>query len=168
MGGDIFALDLWYGLGTGLYEETVYTNDLGNPVRDPVIQNPDGSYDPASGGLIIPGVQADGTPNTVRIPGNNYRAYGWARNPNGRYIYDASYVKLRELVLAYNLPRKLIDKTFITNASVSLIGSNLWIIYKNLPHADPEASQGAGNVQGWQSGVLPAVRNFGISVNLQF
>ncbi len=168
MGGDIFALDLWYGLGTGLYEETVYANDLGNPVRDPVIQNPDGSYDPASGGLILPGVQADGTPNTVRIPGNDYRAYGWARNPNGRYIYDASYVKLRELVLAYNLPRKLIDKTFITNASVSLIGSNLWIIHKNLPHADPEASQGAGNVQGWQSGVLPAVRNFGISVNLQF
>jgi TonB-linked SusC/RagA family outer membrane protein len=167
-GGDIFSLDLWYGLGTGLYEETVYTNDLGNPVRDPVIQNPDGTYDPASGGLILPGVLEDGTPNNIRIEGNNYRAYGWNRNPNGRYVYDASFVKLRELVLTYNLPGTLMEKTFISQASVSFVGSNLWIIHKNLPHADPESSQGAGNVQGWQCGVLPAVRNFGISINLQF
>jgi hypothetical protein len=172
-GGDIFSLDLWYGLGTGLYEETVGTNDLGNPKRDPVIPILDDDenvigYDPASGGFVLPGVQADGTENTIRIPGNNYRAYGWARNPNGRYIYDASYLKLRELLLTYRLPAKLMEKTFISGASVSLVGSNLWIIKKNLPHADPEASQGAGNIQGWQSGVLPTVRNYGVSVSLTF
>jgi TonB-linked SusC/RagA family outer membrane protein len=167
-GGDLFSVDLWYGLGTGLYEETVGTNDLGNPVRDPVIDNGDGTYDPASGGFILPGVQADGTTNTIRIPGDRYTAYGWARNPNSRYIYDASYVKLRELVLTYNLPGSLMEKTFISRASVSFIGSTLWIIHKNLPHADPEMGQSSGNVQGWQSGVMPAVRNFGLSLNLQF
>jgi hypothetical protein len=56
----------------------------------------------------------------------------------------------------------------MANASISFVGSNLWIIHKNLPYADPEASQGAGNVQGWQSGVMPATRNFGFTLNLQF
>ena len=52
--------------------------------------------------------------------------------------------------------------------SFSLIGGNLWIISKDLPHADPEASQGAGNIQGWQSGVAPMMRTFGLTVNVQF
>lgn len=167
-GGDIFSLDQWYGLGTGLYIETVGNNDLGNPKRDPIIGNPTDGYDPASGGFILPGVFADGTPNNVRIPGNRYTAYGWARNPNSRYIYDASYIKLRELVISYKLPKAVMSKTFISDASISLVGSNLWIIKKNLPHADPEASQSSGNVQGWQSGVMPAVRNIGLSLSLTF
>jgi hypothetical protein len=66
------------------------------------------------------------------------------------------------------LPKNLLNNTFISSATVSIIGSNLWIIYKDLPYADPEASQGAGNVQGWQSGVLPTARNIGFSVNLTF
>jgi hypothetical protein len=39
---------------------------------------------------------------------------------------------------------------------------------KNLPDADPEAGLGSGNLQGWQSGVLPTTRNFGLNINLQF
>jgi len=70
--------------------------------------------------------------------------------------------------LTYKLPKKLIEETFLNDASVSFVGSNLWIIHKNLPYADPEASQSSGNIQGWQSGVMPTVRNFGFTVNLQF
>ena len=43
-----------------------YTNDLGNPVRSPVIGNLEDGYDPASGGLIVEGVLEDGTPNTAK------------------------------------------------------------------------------------------------------
>ena len=50
---------------------------------------------------------------------------------------------------------------------ITFVGSNLLIIDKNLPHADPEASQGAGNIQGWQSGVMPTTRNYGFSLNIQ-
>ncbi len=71
-------------------------------------------------------------------------------------------------MLTYNLPGDLMAKTFISRASVSLIGGNLWIIHKNLPHADPEMGQSSGNVQGWQAGVMPTVRNIGLSLNLQF
>jgi TonB-linked SusC/RagA family outer membrane protein len=156
-GGDVFSLDLWYGIGTGLYEETASNNDLGNPQRDPVSEG---------GGLLLEGVNPDGTPNETRIE-STYYAEGWASSPNARFVYDASYIKLREVVLTYNLPKKLMDRTFIKGASLSFVGSNLWIIDKNLPHADPEASQGAGNIQGWQSGVMPATNNYGFSLNIQ-
>ena len=89
-------------------------------------------------------------------------------DPNKRYVYDASYVKLRELSLSYNLPKSFLANTFISSASVSFVGSNLWIIHKNLPYSDPEASQSAGNIRGWQSGTLPATKNFGFNVNLKF
>jgi hypothetical protein len=70
--------------------------------------------------------------------------------------------------LTYNFPKTLLSNTFIAGASLSVVGSNLWIIHKNLPYADPEASQGAGNIQGWQSGVMPTTRNIGFSVKVQF
>ncbi len=159
-GGSVFSLDLYYGLGTGLYEETVYTNDLGNPVRNLISDG---------GGLILEGVFEDGTPNTKRVEGADYRVFGWSRNPNAAFVYDASYLKLREVVISYSLPSSMMSKAnWIQGVTFSLVGSNLWIIQKNLPHADPEASQSSGNVQGWQSGVMPSMRNVGLTVNLQF
>ena len=167
-GGDIFSLDLWYGAATGLYEESAGLNDLGNPVRDPIVQNADESYAPNSGGFINPGVYEDGTPNETRVRGDYYGADGYAVSPNARFVYDASFIKLRELSLTYNLPGDLIEQTPFTAASISFIGSNLWILDKNLPHADPEATQGSGNLQGWQSGVMPSIKNYGFNIRLQF
>ncbi|MGV8091690.1 MAG: SusC/RagA family TonB-linked outer membrane protein [Mangrovibacterium sp.] len=171
-GGDVFSLDMWYGTGTGLYKESAGLNDLGNPKRDPVVwadpEDPSQGYASNSGGTINEGVYEDGTPNTTRISNEDYMADGWVVSPNKRFVYDASFIKLRELTLTYKLPRQLLAKTFLTDASVSFVGSNLWIIHKNLPYADPEASQSSGNIQGWQSGVMPSTRNFGFTVNLQF
>lgn len=166
-GGSVFSLDQYYGLGTGLYEETDFINDLGNPVRADL---EDG------GGVILEGVVNTGTEenpvwteNTDRTSASDYRIFGWARNPNKAFVYAASYVKLREVVLTYSLPQKMMDKSKALNGvSFSLVGGNLWIISKDLPHADPEASQGAGNIQGWQSGVAPSMRTFGLTVNVQF
>lgn len=176
-GGSIFSLDQYYGLGTGLYEETDYTNDLGNPVRSDVVMNDDGSYASNSGGLVLEGVieilddNGDVTgyeTNTTRVAGGDYRVFGWSRNPNAAFIYEANYIKLREAAITYTMPRTIMDKTFIHGASFSLVGGNLWIISKDLPHADPEASQGSGNIQGWQAGVMPSLRTIGFNVKLQF
>ena len=167
-GGSIFSLDQYYGQATGIYPTTVFTNDLGNPVRNPVIGNPTDGYDPASGGVILKGVFADGTPNNIRVAANDYRLFGYYANPNSAFVYDASYVKLREVVLTYNFPKALIARASIAGASLSFVGSNLWILHKNLPYADPEASQSGGNIQGWQTGTLPAVRNYGFSLKVQF
>jgi outer membrane receptor protein involved in Fe transport len=174
-GGSVFSLDMYYGLSTGLFKETVGLNDLGNPKRDPIVwadpSDHSKGYASNSGGVILDGVLADGTPNTLRLDGNGWSpaAAGYRSHPNSAFVYDASFVKLREASVTYHIPKAFLAKTkAITEASLSLVGSNLWIIYKALPYADPEASQGAGNIQGWQSGVLPATRNIGFTLNVQF
>ncbi len=55
-GGDIWSLDMCYGLYSGLYPETAFTNDLGNPVRDPLVGDATAGYGAKSGGYIIEGV----------------------------------------------------------------------------------------------------------------
>ena len=167
-GGDVFSLDTWYGYATGLYDFTAGNNDLGNPVRDPIVGTA-GNYDPSSGGVILPGVNADGSPNITRGSMSDYRnPYGYARAPNALHIYDAGFVKLREASLSYNFGAKVLDRTPFTNASLSVIGRNLWIIDKSVPYADPEAGLGAGNIQGYQSGSYPSIKEIGASLKLQF
>ena len=159
-GGSVFSLDRYYGLATGLYADTTPLNDKGSPVRS---SNADG------GGYIVPGVLADGTPNTKRVSGENFGLFGYRRNPASAFIYDASYVKLREVTISYKLPVGLFGGSqFIKGATFSLVGRNLWIISKNLPYADPEDGITSGNVSGFQSGVYPSVREIGGSLKFSF
>jgi len=161
-GGDVFSLDQWYGQGTGLYPNTVGLNDLGNPKRNSIANG---------GGIIQPGVKADGTPNDIRVPveNGNTTAYGYPMNPPRQaYVYDASYVKLRELALNYSFPDDLVSKIrAFKGIDVSLIGRNLWIIHKNLPYSDPEEALSSGNFMGYQSGAYPAVRTIGFNVRFR-
>ena len=163
-GGSVFSLDQDYGLYTGLYPETAGLNDLGNPVRNPLTGGTD------SGGIILPGVNENtGLPNDVRLDASYAGgAFGNGILPNEGFIYDASYVKLREVVLGYSIPSKLLDRTFIKGLTFSLSGTNLWIIHKNLPYADPEAGNSSGNVQGYQSGVMPSEKVYSFNVKLNF
>lgn len=159
-GGDIFSLDMYYGLATGLYKETAFINDLGNPVRNTIADG---------GGMINPGVNPNGEQNQTRIRTDRYGAFGYARGlPDIKFVYDASYVKLREVNLTYRIPDRIIQNTFIKGAAISVIGSNLWIIDKNLPYADPESGLGAGNLQGYSTGSLPSTRDLTFSVKLNF
>jgi hypothetical protein len=164
-GGDVWSLDQHYGQGTGISANTAGNNDLGNPVRNPVTGGED------SGGLILEGVQADGSENTVRAPADYYGGlFYWGtatRNPSQLTTYDGSYTKLREVALAYSLPSNILGNVF-QRASVSIVGRNLWIIHKNLPYADPEAGLGAGNGQGFISGAYPTTRSIGFKVDLTF
>ncbi|MXV37453.1 SusC/RagA family TonB-linked outer membrane protein [Flavobacteriaceae bacterium Ap0902] len=175
-GGDVFSLDTYYGYATGLYDFTAGVNDLGNPVRDAVTDGND------SGGVILDGVQADyvlnpdgsytvtnATPNGVRASQTTYaNSWGYVRAPSAAHVYDASFVKLREASISYQIPEKLYKAVGIDNLTFSLIGRNLWIIHKNVPYADPEAGLGAGNVQGYQSGAYPSVREIGASLKVEF
>jgi len=159
-GGDIFSLDTWYGYATGLYAETAGLNFNGVEKRAPLSEG---------GGIILPGVSADGTPNTLVSNFDFYgHALGYSRAVSKQHVYDASYVKLREVAFSYTLPTKVLDNTFISGMQFSVIGSNLWIISKNMPHADPEAGLSSGNLQGYQSGVMPSTRDLGFNVKIQF
>jgi hypothetical protein len=114
-------------------------------------------------------VFADGTPNDQYV-----EAYRWGRfwyynnSPTARYVFDASYVKLRELSLTYSLPSTLLGDSFIRGIDISLVGRNLWIISKNVEHFDPEVILTAGNNQGIEQGAYPSVKTVGVNVKLNF
>ncbi|MEP6929033.1 MAG: TonB-dependent receptor, partial [Flavobacterium sp.] len=160
-GGDVFSLDMYYGLATGLYKETAVGN-----IRET--------------GIINVGVTPNGTPNTVSTVNTNAAAsvtgpgifsnnYGYLAGPNKAFIYDASYVKLREVSITYNFPKRLFEGTFINSATFSLLGSNLWIISKNLPFADPESGLSSGNSsRGYSVGSLPTTRDVGFNLTFKF
>lgn len=155
-GGDVYSLDQQYGHTTGLYQTTATNNHLGNPQRDPVANG---------GGILLEGVKEDGTPNTV-VATSGYGFYN--SMPKQQYVYDASYVKLREVGLSYKLPSKFLRNTFVNNVVFAVNGSNLWIISKNLPYADPEAGLSSGNMQGFQTGVLPTSKEYSFTMKVQF
>ena len=162
-GGDVISWDNAFGLATGIYAETAGLNDKGNPKRDPVS---------AGGGILLPDtVYADGTPNTTYASAGSYTTpigYYGSRNI-AQFLYDASYVKLRELSLSYKFPSEIAEKLSLQDLSVGLVGRNLWIIDKNLPYSDPEASQSAGNyANAIQIGALPATKDISLNVTLKF
>ena len=160
-GGDVYSLDMSYGLSSGLYPETAGLNDLGNPKRNELADG---------GGVILPGVTEDGKPNTTRISARySGDAYGYDHMPDKGFVYDASYVKLREVVFSYSLPKSLVSRLRVFQGiDLSVVGRNLWIIHKNLPYADPEENTGAGNFQGYQVGAYPTTKTLGFNIKLRF
>lgn len=162
-GGSVFSTDMYYALAGGLYEETAGLNDLGNPLRDPL------TNDASSGGLIRPGVTADGKPNTIRANTADYGTFdSYVSAPDKRFVYDASYVKLREVAITYSFPSKIFDNVWVKGIDIALIGRNLAILHKNLPYSDPEEGFSSGNLQGIQTGAYPAVRAMGLNVKVKF
>lgn len=158
-GGSVFSLDQYYGESTGLYPNSAYINDLGNPVRNSI---DDG------GGFINPGVKADGSPNDIRVDASEFGQFGYAAFPNAEFVYDASYVKLRQVALSYSMPSRLLENSFMTGLQFTLTGSNLWIIHKNVPYADPEAGLSSGNLQGYITGAIPTTQEYGFNIKAQF
>ncbi len=179
-GGDVYSLDMDYGSWSGVLPETAGKNALGNPIRNPLSQG---------GGVILQGVTQDGKANTKPVDAYDINLDGSAfpfSSVNSlaakSYVYDAGYVKLRELSLAYSLPASVFTgQNVIKGIDLSLSGRNLWIIHKNLPYADPE--QGAASTTpnsstpivynpnasiGYQTGVYPSVRTLAFNVKLKF
>jgi hypothetical protein len=135
-------------------------NDLGNPVRNSLADG---------GGIIVQGVTEDGKENTTRVDASSYGLFGYVHNPAAAFVYDASYVKLREVTLSWALPKSVYRNwNAFKGIDLQLIGRNLWIIHKNLPYADPEDVASSGNLQGYQGGSYPTTRNVGFNLRFRF
>jgi len=157
-GGDIYSINTKYGQATGVYEETAALNDKGVQMRDPVDEG---------GGVRFDAVFEDGSVNDVYVPAYRWgRAFYYNNSPTARYVFDASYVKLREVSIGYSLPSSVIGKTPFSQITLSVIGRNLWIIHKNVEHFDPEAQTASGNNQGIESGSYPTPRTIGFNIKL--
>lgn len=119
------------------------------------------------GGVIGKGVTRDGTPNNVAVSAMDYYMY-IANNIAEEFVYDASFIKLREIALSYDLPKGLTNKLRLSQMSLSLIGRNLYTFYSKIPMVDPESGYTIGNAQGLEQWGLPASRNWGFNLNIHF
>ena len=159
-GGNLYSVDMKYGLATGLFAETAGLNDKGNPIRNPVAEG---------GGMRYDAVTEDGAPNTTYVDASDwYSGWNYDLLPTAYHVYDASYVKLREVALGYNLPASILAGTPLARITISVVGRNLAILSKNMPYYDPELSLSAGNIQGIADGAYPSTRTFGFNLTLGF
>lgn len=121
------------------------------------------------GDRIVPGVKAsDGKANDIVVQGQDY----WRRLNSilEAVIQDGTYVKLRNVTLSYDLPKKLLDRTFVKGATFSVTGRNLWIYSPHFTGADPEVSSfGSSNGnQGMYSFSTPTSRSVNFSLRVSF
>jgi TonB-linked SusC/RagA family outer membrane protein len=116
-------------------------------------------------GIALTGVDTDGNPYSATIPAQTYFQYT-ALNITDDFVYDASFIKLRQLVLGYTLPNSLIAKTPFKAASISLVARNLLLLYSEIPNIDPESTYNNSNAQGLEMYGVPSTRSYGI--NLMF
>jgi hypothetical protein len=117
-------------------------------------------------GIIVDGVFADGTQNTsVSVCPESFFGRNYGIQESG--IHDATYVKLRELRLGFELPGEWVSWSGFTSANFALIGRNLALWTPNMPNIDPETAFDASNKQGFESGQFPSARSFGFALSLR-
>lgn len=155
-GGQLFSGTNSIAYGTGLHKATLEGRETGLSVS-----GVDGATFNADSGT--------GTSFTTTVAPENLQTY-WGRVNDiaEEFVYDADYIKFRQMSLGYTFPRSILDKTFIQSATVSLIGQNLFYISRDIENVDPESAYNTNNSQGLEYFGLPASRSYGVSLNLKF
>ena len=128
-GGTLYSVSNRWGTYSGQFDNTVGLNANGVDIRQPVADG---------GGIIVEGVTADGQQNTTYVEAQTH--FGRLRNFREAFTYDASFIKLREVSLGYDIPASVLSNSFIGSATVSVFGRNLAILSKNTPNIDPESA----------------------------
>jgi len=152
--------------GGSLYSETVGTLRTTGLAAETAAHREDASF-------IEPGVilQSDGTYRANDVPVKSMQDY-WghvAKSSNNEgNIFDASYVKLRELNFSYSFPRKWFRSFFVKSLDLGFEARNLWIIKDHVPHIDPEANFfGPAQIGGGvEFNSIPTTRSFGFNIRL--
>ena len=178
-GGQIVSAPLLYATGAGMYENTMQYRDEAHGGL-PYNIDQDGNKVLASShaeaeyhdGVLLEGVTTTGEQNTTIVDAAYYyiNSFYWA---SGRYeeaaVYKNDYIKMREVALSYNLPTAIAEKLRFQNIRISLIGRNLFYVYRTLDNLDPEAMLGTRwDKQGIDEGSMAATRSYGFSLNVRF
>ena len=160
-----FLID--YKFGAKLFSGTnyqAYSNGMHkNTLVGRTVENPNMEY-------VFPGIdETTGQANTVAVTAKNYYGKICDNNIAEEFIYDASFIKLREISLSYSFPQSILKKTkYVKGLTLSLVGRNLWTIMKHTDNIDPEAAYNNSNGQGLELNGYPYQRNIGFNVNLKF
>ena len=117
---------------------------------------------------VVPGVYADGTPNTIPVTSQQYFENMFSFANPGEGVFDASWVRLREASLFYSLPKSLLEKTPFGKVEIGVNGRNL-LLKTDVPHIDPETNlTGASNSQGLEFNTMPNARTYGAVLKFTF
>ncbi|MFM2358529.1 MAG: hypothetical protein RLY16_522, partial [Bacteroidota bacterium] len=156
VGGKFFSLSDMWGSYSGLLARTATLNDKGNSIRDAVADG---------GGIKVTGVDETGKPVTHYVEAQNYFHSLVERNIFDDYIYDLTFVKLRELSFGYRIPvNKLKVGKHIQSATFSIVSRNPWLIYAKTKDFDPSE---INSVYG-EDGQLPGTRSIGVNLKIGF
>ncbi|WP_086595585.1 SusC/RagA family TonB-linked outer membrane protein [Hymenobacter crusticola] len=150
-GGDIYGRNITDLRRSGSVKETQDRNRT--YVHKGVVANGDGTY----------------SPNTTQITAEDYFTDLYGASVAEYIIFDASWIRLREVALTYVLPKALTNRTFLGSVELGLNARNVFLYAPNVPHIDPEVNaQGASNSQGLEYNALPQTRTYGGSIRLTF
>lgn len=155
IGGQMASWTNMWGTASGTLSSSVGNNDKGKPIRESLANG---------GGIHMTGVDTEGNKVDTYVGAYYFmhnQCYVWED-----WIYDRTYVKMRELSLGYEVPTSFLQKTKtgITSASISLVATNPWLIYSAVPNIDP--SESSNNY--YEGGQAVSTRSIGLTVNLAF
>lgn len=152
IGGEIYTMTNAWGQYSGILEESLVGRETGI-VGDGVMLDADSNY----------------VPNNVVVSAETFNHNAFGADIVETSVFDASYVKWRQLSIGYTLPASWTSKLRIQNVNISFIGRNLALLYKKAPHIDPETGFSNDNSsQGMEFGQMPSTRSLGFSLNLKF
>ncbi|MEY5068901.1 MAG: hypothetical protein RLZ47_763 [Bacteroidota bacterium] len=155
-GGKFVSLSNMWGSFSGLTAQTATINDKGNPIRDAVADG---------GGVHVFGVNENNEPVNYYVEAQDYFHGLYNNKAFDPFIYDLTFVKMRELALGYELPvGKLKLSKYIQSANISLVARNPLLIYATTKDFDPsEISAVSG-----ETAQLPGTRGFGFNLKIGF
>ena len=161
-GGQFFSRTKMLLSKTGMASETAAINDKGKNVRDPLVDG---------GGFHIHGISA-ATKQAVDayVDARAYYRTILGTHVYEEWLYDASYIKLREIRLGYTLGKSLLGKLPFSSVTVALIARNPAMIWQKAPKGlDPsELSTGGQSISWYESGQANTVRSYGVNLNINF
>ncbi|HWG52841.1 MAG TPA: SusC/RagA family TonB-linked outer membrane protein [Gemmatimonadaceae bacterium] len=147
-GGSILSISNMFGAYTGVFANTIRGRevDWNNP------------------GIVAKGIdQATGQPNTTNVTTEDYnQSFFEIHEP---WVYDDSWIKLREVRLGLDLPKSLLGGLHAQSASLSIYGRNLWL-HTKVPNIDPEFQYTTSNYQGVEFAAIPNARTIGFNLQV--
>ena len=155
VGGKFFSVTRMFNAYSGLAAETAGNNELGKPKRDPVADG---------GGILLDAVTADGKPNTVRVETQElYEDRFFALHD--QWMFDQTFVKLREVALGYNIPKKALGNLPVKSIYVGILVRNPLLIYSAVGNGIDISEAESYWTEGGQ---LPPVRSYGVNLKFGF
>lgn len=119
--------------------------------------------------LTVTGVDQEGTPFTKELDSTEIPGFwGAYSNLSDRFVYNASFIKLRQLSIGYSLPRRFLEKTPLQSLKVSIVGRNLAVLLSHVDNVDPESNYSNSNVQGFDYLSIPTTRTMGFNLKVGF